>query len=145
MSLNSLGDFSALTGMLLLFCVANWSVTSLTNGEGKLKEIFMAICYAMTPLVLTIAPAAIISNFLTTEEAGFYFMVLFIGMAYFLFLAFVGLVTVHNYSPSKAIFTVVLTFLALLIIVFLLALLLTLWQQVLNFINSVYNEIIFRS
>ncbi|MCL1884334.1 MAG: YIP1 family protein [Defluviitaleaceae bacterium] len=145
LTLNSFLDFSTFTGMLILFSIANWSVTSLTDGEGKFKEIVMAICYAMTPLVLTILPAAVLSNFLTLEEAGFYFMILSVGIAYFVFLAFVGLVTVHNYTPSKAIFTMILTVIALLIIVFLLALILTLWQQVVNFVISVYNEIIFRS
>ncbi|MCL1878643.1 MAG: YIP1 family protein [Defluviitaleaceae bacterium] len=142
--LNSLRDFSTLTSMLVLFCIANWSVTSLTDGEGKLKEIFMAVCYAMTPLVLTIIPATLLSNVLAYEETGFYFMLLSVGMGYFLFLAFIGLVTVHNYTATKAIITMFLTFVALVVIVFLLTMLSTLLFQVIMFIQSVYDEIIFR-
>jgi len=105
MHMNSLAQTATLCAMLILFCVSNWSVTSLTDGEGKLKEIFMAVCYAMTPLVLTIVPATLLSRVLTIEEAGFYFMILSIGVFYFAVLVFAGLVTVHNYTASKAVVT----------------------------------------
>ncbi|MCL2457115.1 MAG: YIP1 family protein [Defluviitaleaceae bacterium] len=144
LTLNSLMNWVMIVGALILFCVSNWSVTALTDGEGRLKDIFMAVCYAMTPLVLTIIPATILSNFLSVEEVGFYYIILSTGMAYFVFLVFAGLVVVHNYTPSKALLTVFLTFVALLIIVFLITLLLTLWQQLYVFAHSIYTELMFR-
>lgn len=144
LELNSFDGAVMLTGALVLFCVSNWSVTSLTDGEGRLKDIFMAVCYAMTPLVLTIIPATLLSHFLSAEETGFYVMILAIGIVYFVFLVFAGLVTVHNYSASKALATVFLTFVALLIIVFLIMLLLSLWQQLWIFGYSIYTELMFR-
>jgi hypothetical protein len=144
LALNSLNNAMMLVGALILFCVSNWSVTSLTNGEGRLKDIFMAVCYAMTPLVLTIVPATILSRFISADEAAFYFMLLSIGIMYFVFLVFAGLVVVHNYSPGKAVLTVFATFIALLVIVFLLTLLITLWQQLYVFVYSIYTELMFR-
>jgi hypothetical protein len=144
LTLNSLMNWVMIVGALILFCVSNWSVTALTDGEGRLKDIFMAVCYSMTPLVLTIIPATILSNFLSVEEIGFYRIIWSIGIAYFVFLVFAGLVVVHNYSPSKALLTVFLTFVALLIIVFLITLLLTLWQQLYVFARSIYTELMFR-
>ena len=143
-TLNSLTIWLTLIGALVLFCVSNWSVTSLTDGEGKLKDIFMAVCYAMTPLILTIIPATIISNFLSAEEAGFYFMIIGVGMIYFVFLVFAGMIVVHNYTAAKAVLMIFLTFVALLIIVFLITLLLTLWQQLWVFVYSIYTELMFR-
>lgn len=144
LTLNSLVDVTMLSAALILFCVSNWAVTSLTNGEGRFKDIIMAVCYAMTPLVLTIVPAAILSNFLSAEEVGLYFLLMSAGMAYFVFLVFIGLVTVHNYGAAKAVITVILTFVALLIIVFLLTLLFTLWTQLWGFAYSLYTELMFR-
>lgn len=143
-TLNTLRDFYMLVGVLILFCVSNWSVTSLTNGEGRFKDIIMSVCYAMTPLVLTIVPATIISNMLSAEETGFYHMILTVGLAYFVLLVFLGLITVHNYTVAKAIATIFLTFIALLVIVFLITLLFTLWQQLVVFVSSVYTELMFR-
>ncbi|MDR0273698.1 MAG: YIP1 family protein [Clostridiales bacterium] len=144
LEMNSLAQVMTIIVALILFCVSNWSVTSLTDGEGRFKEIFMAVCYAMTPLILTIIPATILSNFLSREEAGFYVMILSVGVAYFVFLVFAGLVVVHNYSASKALLTVAFTFIALIIIVFLITLMLTLLQQLWTFVYSIYTELMFR-
>ena len=143
-ALNSFMDFQMLTAALILFCVSNWSVTTLTDGEGRFKDVLMAVCYAMTPLILTMVPAAILSNFLSAEETGLYFLLMGTGMVYFIILVFAGLVTVHNYGAAKAVITVFLTFIAMLIIVFLLALMLTLWHQLVGFVMSVYTELTFR-
>jgi hypothetical protein len=145
LALNSFRDFYMLFGALILFCVSNWSVTSLTNGEGRFKDIIMAVCYSMTPLILTLIPATIISNFLSYEETGFYHMILSIGLGYFVLLVFLGLLTVHNYTVVKALITVFLTFVALLVIVFLITLLFTLWQQLVTFVYSLRTEILFRA
>jgi len=100
LSLNSLSDILTLAGALILFCTANWAVTSLTDGEGKFKEIFMAICYAMTPLILLLIPAAILSNAFTMQETGFYFMIINFTIGWFVLLVFIGLLIVHNYTVT---------------------------------------------
>jgi hypothetical protein len=144
MTVNSLFDFISLVVAVLLFCTSNWAVTSLSDGEGRFKDIIMAVGYAMTPIVITFIPAAILSNFLTAEEGAFYFMIINVAVFWFAVLVFAGLVTVHNYTATKAIATVFLTFIALLIIVFLITLLFTLWQQLVIFVTSLYTEIAFR-
>ena len=141
---NSVTDALFMLATLLLFCTANWSVTALTDGEGKFKDIVMAVCYAMTPLVLTIIPATIISNFLSMDETGLYYLLLSAGVAYFVLLTFVGLLTIHNFGAVKMLVTLLLTVVAILVIVFLLALAFTLWQQLFGFAYSLYTEIIFR-
>ena len=143
-TLNTLWDALILLTIVALFCVSNWSVTSLTDGEGRFKDIVMATCYAMTPLILTTIPATILSRHLAYEETGFYFMIISVGVAYFVLLLFIGLVVVHNYTVAKAILTTFLTFIALLIIVFLITLLFTFWQQLFVFISSLHTEIMFR-
>jgi len=142
--MNSIWDFGQLIVMLILFCVSNWSVTSLTDGEGKFKEIFMTICYAMTPLVLIIVPATLFSNVLSMQETAFFHLLISVGMFWFVVLVFVGLIVIHNYTVTKAVTTAVLTFCAMLIILFLFTLVLTLIQQVYVFIWSMYTELTFR-
>ncbi|MCL2204630.1 MAG: YIP1 family protein [Defluviitaleaceae bacterium] len=144
LTINSVSDAFFLIATLLLFCVANWSVTALTDGEGRFKDIVMAVCYAMTPLVLTIVPATILSNFLSAEETGLYFLLMGAGVFYFVLLVFVGLLTVHNYGAVKMVITLLLTIVSILVIVFLLTLTFTLFQQLYSFLYSVYTEIIFR-
>ena len=145
LAMNSLWDFGQATIMLILFCASNWAVTSLTDGEGKFKEIFMAICYAMTPLVLMLIPATMLSNILSAQETAFFHLLISFATIWFVTLVFVGLIVIHNYTVLKAIRTVFLTFIALLIIVFLITLIFTLLQQLYVFIWSLYREISFRT
>ena len=144
LNLNSLADGASLFAILILWSVANWSVTSLMDGEGKFSEILMANCYAFMPLILLLVPATLLSNVLAEGEGAFYFLVINIALLWFVFLAFVGMVTVHNFSAQKALGTIFLTITALLIIVFLIGLLLALWQQLITFLTSIYTEIVFR-
>jgi len=143
-TLNSLVEFASVTAVLILFCVSNWAVSSLTDGEGRFKDIVMTVCYAMTPMILTFIPMALISNIMAYDERGFYFMVVYFAIGWFVVLVFVGLVTIHNYTATKALTTLLLTFVALLIIVFLITLLFSLLQQLVLFVTSLYTEIVFR-
>ena len=48
--------FSASLSLLLpfaLWCVVSYCLTTLMNGEGAFRDIVMATCYALTPMVLT--------------------------------------------------------------------------------------------
>ena len=144
-SFNSLWVFTSFTLALVLFCVSNWSVCAITDGEGKFKEIVMAVCYSLTPVILTFVPITIISNFLATAEAGFYTMVVTVAIGYTVLLIFLGLVSIHNFTASKAIITIILTIVALLIIVFLVSLLFSMWGLLIGFVRSIYTEVTFRS
>jgi len=144
LGMNSIWHFIQITIALILFCISNWAVTSLTDGEGKFKEIFMTICYAMTPLVLLTIPATLFSNMLSYQEMAFFNLLLGFAVFWFIVLTFIGMIVIHNYSVSKAIVTAFLTFLSLLIILFLITLMLTLLTQLQVFIQGLYREITFR-
>lgn len=56
---------------VLFWSVANWSLTTLIDGEGKFSEIFTSTCFALTPLILIGIPWILLSNFISAEEASF--------------------------------------------------------------------------
>ena len=144
LGINSFYEGMSLFGAIFLWSAANWSVTCLWDGEGKFKEIIMSICYSLTPIILTFIPLTIISNFMAFGEEPFFFLVRSIAIAFFVFLAFIGMITVHNFTVVKAVFTIAATIFALLVIAFLASLLFTLWQQLFVFVLGIVNEIRFR-
>lgn len=144
----SVDSFYELCGVLafyLLLCVSNWSVTCLMNGEGRMKDIAIAIGYATVPISAVMVAATIISQFIADDEQAFYGLLLGIGIAYGLIMMLIGIMQVHNYTLGKTLLTLFITFVALLIIIFLLLLLSNLLGMVVGFIRSVYTEIVFRS
>lgn len=129
---------------LLYWCIANWSLTTLMDGEGKFVQIFMATCFALVPLVIINFPLIWISNFLTSQEVMFYYLAQTFGLLWFVFLIFVGIMTVHQYTPAKTVLTILLTFVAMGFMAFLTMLFFSLIQQIIAFITVIYQEIIFR-
>ncbi len=143
-TLNTLRDLFALLFVFFLFCVANWSVTTIMDGEGRFKDIVSTLAYSLIPVILIALFGSVLSNLFVIEEMAFYFMLISISIAWFLFLLFTGLLTIHNYTASKTVFTMVLTVFSMLVIVFLISLCMALLQQVYVFVRSVYTEIIYR-
>ena len=140
-------SFYELLGVLafyLLICVSNWSVTCLMNGEGRLKDIAIAVGYATVPISLMLIVGTVISAFIADEEQAFYVIVIAVGIAYGLIMMLMGIMQVHNYTLGKTLVTLLLTLVAMLIIIFLLILLSNLLGAVMNFFKSVYTEIIFK-
>ncbi len=144
MSVNSLAEVLSVFLLFFLFCVSNWSITCLMNGEGRFKDIVTMTGYSMLPMILTYIPGIILSLFVAQDEEAFYYILLGLGIVWFVLLLLMGVMTVHNYTMGKTLFTMLLTFAAMLIIIFLAILLYSLTSQVVSFIVSVYNELMLR-
>ncbi|MFD1174908.1 Yip1 family protein [Paenibacillus puldeungensis] len=142
--LNSLGELVFVVLPFLLWCISNWSVTTLMGGEGKFKEIVMATSYALVPMVLIYPPMTLVSRFMVQEETAFYYLLNTVAVIWFLGLLFVGIMTVHQYTAAKTILTMLLTVIVMGIIVFLGTLIFSMLQQIYEFVANIYREIIFR-
>lgn len=145
MSINSPVEIQGVLGLFILFCVGNWSVTCLMEGEGRLKDIIIATGYSMLPMVLVYIPMTLFSHMIAQNEEAFYFLILTVSMIYFVLMTLIGIMTVHNYTLGKTLVTIALTFVAMFIIIFLGLLLSSLMGQIIAFFKSIYNEIMLRA
>lgn len=145
LNVNIIAELMSVFALFFLFCIGNWSITCLMEGEGRFKDIVIATGYAMLPMVLMFIPATIFSNFIAQNEEVFYYLLLAFSIIWFLIQALIGIMTVHNYTLGKTLITLILTFVAMLIIVFVIMLLFSLLGQVYSFVESIYNEILLRA
>ena len=53
----------------VIFIVGNWSITSLMDGKGKFKEIYMVVGYAFFPSIVLRIAAVLLSNYFTLDES----------------------------------------------------------------------------
>lgn len=144
-TVDSLYELLGVLAFYLLLCVSNWSITCLLNGEGRMKDIAVAVGYGTVPISFVLVLATIVSQFIADDEQAFYSLILVIGIAYGVIMILIGIMQVHNYTLGKTLLTLFLTVLAMLIIIFLLLLLSNLLGMVVNFFKSVYTELIFRT
>jgi len=126
---------------IILFCLANWSVTTITNGKGSLKEIFLTYAYSMYPMVFCTLVGIILSNFVTGSEMAFAVFFFIVGPVLQYAYLFVGLIMIHEYTFLKAILMVILTLLAMLIITFVAALFFSLFNNVMMFFWTLVEEL----
>ena len=143
-SVNSLTELAGVLVLFLLVCVGNWSITCLVDGEGRFKDIIIAVGYGITPATIGYVIATLLSRVIADNEQAFYGLVIAVGIAYAVILVLMGIMQVHNYTLGKTLITLFLTFVAVLIIIFLALLLFNLVSQVITFFKSIYLELIFR-
>ena len=128
----------------ILLSVANWSVTTLMDGKGKMKEIIMMAFYSYCPVMLIGFLKIFISNYITTDEAQFILLLNIIGWGLTGILAFTGLMSIHEYGLGRVLWCIILTAVAAVIMCFIALLLFNLAQQVYGFFYSIYDELSIR-
>lgn len=143
-TVDSLTELGGVLVLYALLCISNWSVTCLLQGEGRLKDIAIAIGYAMVPFIVSFNLATIVSSFIADGEEAFYYLILVVGIAYGVIMMLMGIMQVHNYSLAKTLVTLLLTLVAAFIIIFIGLLLADLVNKVYSFFYSIYLEIVFR-
>lgn len=131
-------------GLYVLFVVSNWSVCSLMNGKGNLKQITVTCAYGLVPYLLCEIIKIFMSNILTVEESAFIGIVGIIGLLWSALVLFVGLLTIHQYSFWETVGSILLTVVFMALICFLAVLFYTLLQQLVNFIRSAVAELSLR-
>ena len=141
---DSLYELMGVLAFYLLICVSNWSVTCLMNGEGRMKDIAIAVGYGTVPMTIALALATIVSRFIADEEQAFYTLLIGVGVAYGVIMILMGIMQVHNYTLGKTLVTLFITVLAAFILIFVILLLSNLLGIVYNFFYSIYTELIFR-
>ncbi len=142
--LNSFREIAYVIVPILAVVVGNWSVTTLFDGKGKMKEIFMLVCYSLWPLIVTKIVGMIFSNIITTEEAGFYGLIIGLGTFGMGYMIFFGLISIHEYGLLKCILSIAGTAIAVMVLFFIVMLGFDLFQKIIGFLYTLYREISLR-
>ncbi len=138
---------SALTSVvlpLLLWCVSNMCFTSLMDGKGTFKDVFIACGYSMLPYNLVTIPATLISHVLIADELSILSLFTALALCWSVGLVFLSMMTVHEYSFGKNVVVSLLTILGIAIILFILLIFFNLIGKVEMLIINVVNEIVYR-
>ena len=131
-------------GVVAIIVVSNWSVTTLFDGKGKMLDILKMVGYCLVPVLWAKLISLIASNFVTQNEVALYKLIVGLGTFLTGYLALFGLITVHEYGLIKCLLSIVGTILAALVIAFVGILVFDLFQKMVGFIYTIYQEISLR-
>lgn len=124
--------------------VGNWSICTLLDGEGTMRNICIYSAYALVPYIAQRFINVILSHFLIRDEYVFMQAIEIIGIGWTVILLFSAIKSVHQYSFGKTVFAIILTIAAMLIMLVLLVLLLALIQHIYVFAYTIYTELSYR-
>ncbi|HHT35779.1 MAG TPA: DUF1282 family protein [Firmicutes bacterium] len=129
---------------LALWCIVSYSITTLFDGKGTIKEIFITTAYALTPLPLMLIPTTLISNFMIMSEGSFVTLIVTISLIWALALLFFGSLTIHEYSFGKNIIISFSTLVGMGIVIFGVLLFISIFEMIVDLAYNLTSEIRFR-
>ena len=128
----------------ILFVVGNWALTTLFDGKGRLGQVYIATCYAITPYPLIQFPLMFLSNFITVDESEFYSAMYVISIIWVLFIGILGMSQVHEYGFGKNFLFLIATVFAMLVMIFLLMLFFSMVSKGVAYFISLTKEMLYR-
>lgn len=131
-------------GLMVAAVFANWGFCVLLDGKARVKDIWIIMNYALVPYTVFSYVKVLLSNVATAEEGALTNVLLWVGILWTAFLLLRALMAYHEFSFSGAIGSVILTIIGVVIILFLLILVMSLFQKIFSTISVVFYEISFR-
>ena len=149
--LNPEGEYSSIliqaVGVLVplfLFVLANWCLTTLFEGEGSFKDIFIACSYSLLPVPMLVVPATILSNMCTNSEIDIIGFISTISFIWLGMLVFFGTQVTHDYTMGKNVITILGTAVGMVFIIFIALLFSTLVGKMVSLVTNIITEIQYR-
>jgi hypothetical protein len=130
---------------LLLFVVGNWCLTTLFEGEGSLKDIFIACAYSLAPLPVFIIGTTMFSNVALSNETDILELLVTFAFIWVFMLIFFGTMITHDYSMGKNIITFLGTIVGMALIMFVAVLFTTLVGKIVSLITNIVTELQYRA
>ena len=128
-----------------LFIAGNYMVSTINEGEGSVRNVYVMFAYALSPYLVICPFIVAASHILTGNEA---FIISFAWMAAVFWsavLIFIGLREIHNYNGRETVKNVLLTLFFMIIAIISLAVIYILAVQLWSFVEDVWWEAMYRA
>lgn len=131
-------------GIFMLYVVVNYLVSTLNDGEGRFKDVFIASTYILMPFIILTLPMTFLSHFLTYNEAfifTFYHQIILIWTILLILMSIKG---VHNYTFFELVKNTLIILYGMFILVLIGLLIYAFLGQLIEFVLSMIREVIYR-
>ncbi len=128
--------------ILILFVVCNYLVTSITDGDGTFKQVYMIPAYGVMPLMFAMIATIGMSYVLTYNESFILTVIMIVGGTWTISVIFEGLSTVHDYDFKNTVVSLIITAVFMLIAAIVVLIVIIMWEQLSDFLLTVGKEVI---
>jgi tetratricopeptide (TPR) repeat protein len=127
--------------LIFLWNAANYLISTISDGEGRIRDVVIGSAYSLFPYALFALPIALISNVLTLNEIFIYSFSQNIVWFWMGLMLFLMVKEIHNYSFLETIRNVLLTLFTMALFVLTGYILYVLFNQLYEFISAILQEI----
>ncbi len=127
--------------LMLLWNSANYLVSTISDGEGRVRDVVIGTAYALFPYALLSLPIALVSNLLTLNEVFIYSFSVNLMQAWAVLMLFIMVKEIHNYSVSETVRVLLLTLFTMGVMVLTGYILYVLFNQLFDFVLAILREV----
>lgn len=124
--------------------VAQYLVSTISDGEGRFRDVFIGSAYALTPYIFLAIPAALLTNVLSWPERTFYNAVIFVATYGSALLMFLQVKYTHNITFRQTVFITAAGLFAVLVIWGTSTMVYGLIAQMVQFVAEAVTELVIR-
>ncbi|MEN4041096.1 MAG: hypothetical protein ROW39_02040, partial [Anaerolineaceae bacterium] len=127
-----------------LWNVANYLISTITDGEGRMRDVFIGSAYSLFPFALFALPLAAFSNVLTFNEIFIYTFSRDLIWFWCGLMLLIMVMEIHNYSFVETLRNIALTLFTMLIFVLTAYIFFVLANQLVDFVQAIAREVVLR-
>lgn len=132
-----------IVGFILLIAM-NYMVSTITEGEGSLKDVYIGVAYSFAPIIVGLVPVIALSNVLTLNESFLFTFPVQVMVAYTLLHLVLMIRTMHDFDGWKIVQNILLTLFAALVTVVVSYIIYILFLNLYDFFYSLLLEVLTR-
>jgi len=143
-TLAELDLFSIIFGffaLLSMFIFANYLASSISDGDGRLKDIYIVPAYASMPLIISLVGVTLLTHIFTLNEQVFITFFLYFGVAWTVINILLGLTEIHAYFFRETIKNIFSTFVIMLVGGLVMLIFSVMWGQFSQFALEIGGEL----
>lgn len=127
--------------LIFLWNAANYLVSTISDGEGRIRDVIIGTAYCLFPYALFILPIALISNVLTVNEIFLHSFSLNLVYLWIGIMLVIMVKEIHNYSFSETVRNLLITLFTMGLFVLTGYILYVLFNQLYEFILAILQEL----
>jgi DNA-binding beta-propeller fold protein YncE len=128
-------------GAILLWNVANYLVSTISDGEGRVRHVIIGSAYSLFPFVLIALPITLISNVLTLNEVFIYTFSTQLMWFWCGLMLVIMVREIHNYTFSQTVRNILATLFTMAMFLLTAYILYVLFSQLYEFLLAVVQEV----
>ncbi len=126
---------------ILIWNIANYLVSTISDGEGRVRDVIIGSAYSLWPYALLVLPIALVSNVLTFNEAFLYSFSLNLVLFWTGMMLFFMVKEIHNYTFSETVRNILITVFTMALFLLTGYILYVLFNQLFDFISAIVQEV----